>query len=114
MLKKKNWCDSCRRHILPIKIFNRRAFFMLFLITFIGGIIYLIYYMVSSGDTCPICKQNKYLRYRKPREIIPQYAPERAISQTVSQLGTALKFCPYCGTRLPPSGDYCSQCDIKI
>jgi len=70
--------------------------------------------MVSRGDTCPICKQNKYLRYRKPREIIPQYAPEQAISQTDLQLGTALKFCPYCGSRLPLSGDYCSQCDIKI
>jgi hypothetical protein len=110
----KNWCDSCRKHILPIKIFNRRAFFILLLITFIGGIIYLIYYMFSSGDTCPICKQNKFLRFRKPREIYPKYAPEQAIPQTDSQLGTALKFCPYCGSRLSPSGDYCSQCGIKI
>ncbi len=111
---RKNWCDSCRKHILPIKIFNRRAFFILFLFTFVGGIIYLIYYMVSKGDTCPICKQNKYLRYRKPREIFPQYRPEQAIPQTELQIGSALKFCPYCGTKLSPPGKYCSQCGITI
>ena len=102
---RKNWCDSCRKQVLPIKIFNRRAFFILLLITFIGGIIYLIYYMVSSGDTCPICKQSKYLRYRKPKEIVLQYPPEKAMP---------LKFCPYCGSKFPPSGDICDQCGLKI
>jgi hypothetical protein len=111
---KKNWCDFCRKHILPIKTFNWLAFFILLLFTFVGGVIYLIYYMVSSGDTCPICKQKKFLYYRKPREIYPQIAPQQAIPQIGVQSGTALKFCPYCGTRLPPSGDYCSQCGMTI
>ena len=110
----KNWCDSCRKQIIPIKIFNWFTFFILLLLTFIGGIIYLIYYMVSSGDTCPICKQKKYLLYRKPSDIYPQYTPEQAIPQTVSQPETALKFCPYCGTRLSPPGKHCSHCGITI
>jgi len=108
--KPKNWCDSCRKYILPIKVFNWWAFFILLLILFIGGIIYVIYYAISKGDTCPICRQKKYLRYRKPREAYLQYAPKKPISQA----DTALRYCPYCGTRLPPSGDYCSKCDIKI
>lgn len=111
---RKNWCDSCRKYILPIKVFNRRVFFILLLLTFIGGVIYFIYYLISSGDTCPICKQSKYLCYRKPREVYPQIAPEQIIPQTKLQPGTALKFCPYCGTKLTPPGVYCSQCGNRI
>lgn len=111
---KKNWCDSCKKHVIPMKIFNRRAFFMLFLFTFIGGIIYLVYYLVSSGDTCPICKQNKNLRYRKPKEVISMYPSEQAVSQTDSQLGSVYKFCPYCGSKLLPPGDKCTHCGMII
>jgi len=111
---RKNWCDSCRRQILPIKIFNRRLFFILLLFTFIGGVIYFIYYLVSTGDTCPICKQSKYMRYRKPKEVFTKVTPEQAILQTASQAGQALKYCPYCGTKLTPPGDHCNQCGITI
>ena len=107
---KKNWCDSCKKHIIPIKIFNRRSFFILLLFTFIGGIIYLLYYLVSRGDTCPICKQNKYLRYRKPKELSSIYPPVQADSS----LGSAFKFCPFCGNKLLPPGDKCSHCGNKI
>ncbi|MFX1340089.1 MAG: hypothetical protein ACFFDK_15870 [Promethearchaeota archaeon] len=111
---RKNWCDLCKKQVLPIKIFNRRMFFMLFLFTLIGGIIYFIYYLISQGDTCPICKQKKFLRYRKPKEVFPKVIPEQVILQTASQAGTALNYCPYCGTKLNPPGNYCHQCNIKI
>jgi hypothetical protein len=111
---RKNWCDFCRKQVLPIKVFNRRAFFILLLITFIGGIIYLIYYLVSTGDTCPICKQNKYLRYIKPKEKFIPHPPEQIILQAKSSEEIALKFCPYCGSKLANSGNYCGKCDITI
>ena len=110
----KNWCDSCRKYIRPIKIFNWWAFFLLLLLAVIGGVVYFIYYTVSRGDTCPICRQKKYLRFRKYSDTQLQLISKPKIPQTGKQPGTWLRYCPYCGTRLPPSGNYCNRCGITI
>ena len=110
----KNWCDSCRKYTRPVKIFNWWLFFILLLLAFVGGIIYFIYYTVSRGDTCPICRQKKYLRYRKYSDTHLQPISKPLIPQTNIEPRTWLRFCPYCGTKLTPSKDYCDKCGIKI
>lgn len=48
------FCPSCLKNVSPIKRFNW-AVFLLLCITMIGGIFYLVWYIIKPKNRCPIC-----------------------------------------------------------
>lgn len=49
------WCNSCCQHVSPVRKKFSWVLFLLFCITGIGGIIYIIYHLCKSKNKCPMC-----------------------------------------------------------
>ena len=52
------YCKLCDRNISPVKFFNW-GMFLLLCITGIGGIFYIMWYIVRPKNRCPICRSTK-------------------------------------------------------
>jgi hypothetical protein len=52
-------CIHCDRAVQPTKFFSF-AWFILWCLTFFGGIIYLVYYFMFKGKQCPICRGDDF------------------------------------------------------
>jgi hypothetical protein len=59
------YCVSCDQMVKPVKKFNW-AWFLLFCLTGIGGIFYLMYYFLLKGKQCPMCYGASF-RSKKPQ-----------------------------------------------
>lgn len=51
------YCPLCERNVPATKKFNW-PIFLLFCITMIGGIFYIIWYIIRPNNRCPICGSN--------------------------------------------------------
>lgn len=49
-------CNSCGNNVTPCKRFSWFWFIMLCL-TGIGGVFYLMWYLIKPEDSCPVCKR---------------------------------------------------------
>lgn len=48
------FCENCNKNIMPIKKFSVK-WFLIDLLTIVGGGIYIIYYLFFKKKSCPIC-----------------------------------------------------------
>lgn len=55
------YCIACQRMVRPIKFWSWAAFLLL-VITGIGGVFYVLYYLFKRGE-CPICRGKSFLRH---------------------------------------------------
>ena len=51
------YCKNCEKEVNPIKKFNWIVFILSLLLVGIGGVFYLIYYMLKRKNICPICRR---------------------------------------------------------
>jgi hypothetical protein len=59
-MAKIRFCNLCDRNIAARKKFNWTIFLLLCL-TMIGGIFYIIWFIMKGGDACPICGNTSLL-----------------------------------------------------
>ena len=55
------YCVACQRPVRPVKHFSWPAF-LLFCLTMVGGIFYLLYYWLFKRPECPICRGKAFLK----------------------------------------------------
>lgn len=53
------WCIYCERSVRPIKHWSWLAF-LAWCLTGIGGIVYLLYYLLLKRKECPICRGKRF------------------------------------------------------
>lgn len=53
-------CNACSRQVIPMKAFSWPWFLMWLLLTGVGGVLYLIYYLTKTPRVCPACSSDVY------------------------------------------------------
>lgn len=96
----KRYCENCRRNVIIEKDFNGCLFVILLLLTFFGGLIYLLIYGCKKPNVCPYCHRGKFL-------IAPIEAPlqQQPIPYTIN-------FCSNCG-RKSSGTRFCEGCGYE-
>lgn len=64
-------CVHCDREVRPIKKFSW-GWFLIWCITFVGGIVYIIYYAFFKKKECPICRSKDLRSKPKNKPSKPQ------------------------------------------
>jgi hypothetical protein len=67
-MAKVRYCVSCEKNVSAEKKFSL-PIFLLFCLTGIGGIIYLIWYIVKPRNRCPICRTPGLMPAKSAQEL---------------------------------------------
>jgi hypothetical protein len=88
-------CPNCNLNVDARPKFSWAWFLLLLLVTFFGGLLYLIYYALKR-DRCPVCNA-----------VIP------ATSKRVKQEKHGEAYCLSCGSPVSTGATYCGMCGAE-
>jgi hypothetical protein len=65
-------CHACHREVVPMRAFSWPWFLFWLLLTWIGGILYLVYFLTKPARVCPACRLDVYdgVRPRSPKSWV--------------------------------------------
>ena len=91
---KLRYCPYCNLNVDARPKFSWAWFLLLLLVTFFGGLLYLLYYALKP-DRCPVCDA-----------VIP------ATSKRVKQEKHRRVYCLSCGSPVSAGAAYCGRCGV--
>ena len=68
IMKKIKYCLLCQRNVQLSKNFNWGIFLASWLLFGVGGIIYIIWYVIKPATVCPLCGTNKLIDLKENNE----------------------------------------------